>query len=168
MRTPDLRSGTVQWLLRQFPELSQTDVEILVDEAWDGVVATYGSSLDEDMLRRVFRRSVLNRLKNLQRTGRKRKKVMLPPPADRVDRFLDFILELGPAARKELVLWHKGLTPEESARVRGIDPESTKRQRRRLVKSWSRYLKGCPDLTEAEQRDFSPYIFGQPRLRDIL
>lgn len=162
----DPRHGAILWVARQF-RLPQIDAELIVDTAWDHALARYGDRHDDEEFERLFNAAVRNEANTFLRTREKKRRVKLPPPGAPVDRFQEFVLELGRKSRKELVLWHKGTTPEESAALRGITVESVKRERRRIIGRWKRYLQACPDLSEAEKRDLSPYLYGAPRLADI-
>lgn len=162
----DSRPGAVLWVVKQY-ELSQADAESIVDAVWDNVRARYGDELDETEFTKVFNKAVRNGVYSFLRAAKKKLEFKLPPPGNPVDRFKEFVLGLGCQSRRELVHWHKGMTPEESASFRGIAVESVKRERRRIVERWKRYLQGCTDLTEAEKRELSPYLYGSPKLGDI-
>ena len=162
----DPRLGATLWIIRQF-SVSQTDAEMLVDRAYDRVRRAYSFDVESTEFGKVFRQAVRNGVKSHLRRLSREGGVKLPPPADPIDRFTEFVLELGVQSRRELMHWHRGLTPQESARYRGIAVDSVKRERRRIVRRWKRFLQGCPDLTESEKRDQSPYLYGEPKLGDI-
>ncbi len=161
----DPRPDTVRWIVRKY-EIVEIDAEPFVDEAYDRVRANYPDA-EGDEFQKLFRRAARNAARDFLRKRKGKPEELLLPPGYPLDRFLEFIFDLGPQSARELMNWHKGISPSESASIRGIQAESVKRERRRIVEKWKTFLQACPDLTKEEKRVLGPYLHGTPRLGEI-